>query len=384
MRTGSTYEGSLNRTGMVCLGRVVSIDAGARTVRAKTMGMPGSDDLDLGSVRVLHGVWHSDGDEDVMLPRINTYGIILFLGPEAIWLGSVQFDATSGESQRQNMEKLNPGDRVIKTVYGNKLIIRTGGTIEIQSTDLCRTFWIPNQNLISSTCQNFELETSGGNLKWKIDAKDATTNLHLSAWNSLTPDTICTLDIGTIPDDNNESDSGSSSIAAYDAADLFFDFKIGSIDEDLNIDQRGLRFSVKNDGSVFFDIGPGNFSMTVDASTGDVQFQTAGEVKGEVKKDVTLDVTGDVNLTSKGEVSVEASKAIKLKNESGGEMHIDSSGKIAFGNQTAELLDLINQLLTALMSHNHGTGVGPSSPPILGAPEMTQIQTLLGQIKGSL
>jgi len=344
MKEKSAYEGYLDRTGMICMGIVVSVDAEARKVRAKTIGTPGGDDLDLHNVRILHANWHVEGDEDVVLPRINTYGIIAFLGTECFWLGSFPLDMSSGEGKRNNQEKLNPGDRIFKTVRGNKIILRTGGTIELVSTDICRTYWIPHRNLISSTCQNFEVETSGGNLKWHISPTDNTTNLHLSAWNSINPNTICTIDIGTIPATNNEESalaaalgtSSNVSIKGYEAADLFFDFKIGSIDTDLEIDKRGLRFSVKNDGSIYFDIGPGKFSMTVDAATGDVQWQTQGGVKALVNKDLDLQVNGavkasvtkDVALTLKGKATIDAIGDIAVTSKAGFKANVIGKAEI--------------------------------------------------------
>ena len=72
---------------------------------------------------------------------------------------------------------------------------------------------------------------------------------------------------------------------------------------------------------------------------------------------------------------------IKLSNSVGGALHINPAGMVARGNNIAELLDLFNQFLTEYTSHVHGTGVGPSSPPVV--PPIA-IQTLLNLIKGTL
>ena len=396
----SAYEGHLDRTGTMCVGVVQSVstsDAAGRRLRVKTIGGPGGDDLDLHHVRIM-GNWHPDGDESTHIPRAGTYGLVTFIKTEAFWLGAFPLDANSGENQRTNMEKLNPGDIVWKTVRGNKIILRTGGTVEISSSDLCSLLMTPNNNLIGFACQNFELETSAGVMKWRLDPETEDTRTHISCWNNLNPDTLCTIDVGLIPDTNNEDSAlsaalggtGSVSIEAPQAADLMFDFKIGAIDEDLNITDRVFRTAIKNDGSLYLDIGPGKFTLSVDPATGDAQFQSQGDVTGYAKGalDVTVDgdtsvtSTGDVTVNTKGGLAVEAFSDIDIKNKVGG-MKIGADGKVAFGSSAAELLDLIDQLIKAIQQINVGTGVGPSSTP-LNAAAFMQIGVKLALIKGSL
>ena len=315
MREKSAYEGYLDRTGMACLGWVKDVDAKARVIRVKTIGMPGTDDLDLYNVRVLHGMWHPDGDEEVTLPRLKTYGVILFIGTEAFWIGAIPLLMANGEKQRKNQVTLNAGDKVIKTVAGNRIIVRTGGTIEIQSTQLCRTFWIPSQNLINSVCQNFELETSGGHMKWRLDQKEETTNLQLKVWNGLAPDNAVIVDVGTIPDINNEDSK--ENIKPYTASDLVFDFRQGGLDDNHNLKPRSMRVSVKKDGSMYFDIGPEKFTLTVDAATGDVNFETKGTITGLIKKDLNTTIEGQVTALVKKDVTatIEGSVSATIKKD---------------------------------------------------------------------
>ena len=326
MQEKSAYEGHLDRTGIMCVGQVVSVtqaEAAGRRLRVKTFGGTGADDLDLPNVRIL-GNWHVDGDEDMCIPRIGTFGLLTFVKTEVFWLGAFPLDAASGENQRKNMEVLNPGDRVIKTKYGNKFILRTGGTVEMSSADLCSLLMTPNHNLIAMKCQNWELETSGGVIKWNVDPDTDDALAHFSFWDNIDPSFICTLDVGTVPDTNNEGPSalaslagaspGQVNISAPDAADLMLDFKLGTVASDLSIDKRALRIAAKSDGSFYIDIGPDKFTMLVDAKTGDVQWQTQGKVTASVKSDLalsvtgktTIDGTGDVSLTTKGKLAVDA------------------------------------------------------------------------------
>lgn len=305
----SPFEGKFDRTGKVCLGRVTNVDSQSRILRVKTIGMGSVDDLDLHDVHVLHGLWHAEGDESVTLPRRGAMGVVLFLGSESIWIGSIPSLMAAGAGQRTNLESLNEGDIAYKTKFGNKVILRTGGTIEIQSTRLCKTFWIPSENLISNVCQNFEVETSGGFLKWNLDKENANaTKLSLKAWNSLTPDNAVTLDIGTITENNNEEVDGD--IQPFANGDLILDFKQGSLAESLDIEKRSFRMSLKKDGSMYLDIGPSKFTMKIDAATGDVQFETKGSVKGKVVKDLALTVDGSVTATVKKDITINAEASV--------------------------------------------------------------------------
>lgn len=288
----SAFEGYLDRSGLCCLGQVVSVDSRARRLRVKTLGMPsqGTDDLDLQGVRVLHGMWHPEGDEEVKLPRPQTYGVILFLGPEAVWLGAFPLDMSTGEGQRKNMLQLDPGDYGVKTIFGNKIVVRTGGTIEVQSTQQCRTFWIPSQNLISSVCQNFELETSGGSMKWLLDKKTEDTTLTLQAWNKLAPTHKLKMQVGKI--ENSE--------------DLMVDVSMGKVDEKLDIPRRHFQFQIKQDGSLYMEIGEAEkkTSLTINSQTGDITFDTKGKVTGTIDKDVTLTCKENVSVAVKKDVNL--------------------------------------------------------------------------------
>ena len=63
---------------------------------------------------------------------------------------------------------------------------------------------------------------------------------------------------------------------------------------------------------------------------------------------------------------------------------IDSTGKFALGNASAELLDLLDQLLAALISSVTATAIGPQQLSVSIDGTLSQIQSKLDQIKGSI
>jgi hypothetical protein len=354
----SQYEGGLDRTGLACIGRITHVDSSARTVRAKTFGLQNTDDLDLYGVKILHSQWHLDGDEDVSIPREGSYGVILFVGPDSYWLGASTMQMSDGETQRDNQVELLPGDRVFKTTANNRIILRTGGTVEVQSTLLCRTFWLPSENLISAVCQNSELETAGGYLYWNLDNDDETTNLSFKAWESNNPSNAVSVDVGTVPAVNDEA--GGGSIEGFPASDLILDIRQGAVDENLDFKPRSFRMSIKKDGSTYLDIGPGKFSMKIDAATGDVQFQTQGKLSGQVTGDVQLNAQGDATVQAGGKVSVTA----------GGDASVDATGDVAVKAGGNAKIDASKIMLNGSSGQVLTTVSSPLVDNITGAPSM--------------
>lgn len=137
---------------------------------------------------------------------------------------------------------------------------------------------------------------------------------------------------------------------------------------------------VSNDSSITLEDENSN-GLTIDTLKTNILLTTANgtsiELDGD-KDDIIITTAAGATIT------VSSTNGIMLKDIMGGELNL-KSGKVALGNQIAELLDLFNQTLTALISHVHGTGVGPSSPPT-NAATFTTIQGPLGlaAIKGSL
>ena len=96
----------------------------------------------------------------------------------------------SGDDAPAENLALNPGDKVFKNAQGNRITLRAGGTIEVQSTDLCRTYYIPSRNLINTVCQEMELETDGGSIDWTRDRDTQETVYTATFFDSLEPETV--------------------------------------------------------------------------------------------------------------------------------------------------------------------------------------------------
>jgi hypothetical protein len=98
---------------------------------------------------------------------------------------------------------------------------------------------------------------------------------------------------------------------------------------------------------------------------------------------LALDAVSDYVKVDGDEKSISASGRKQAKLSGGGASINLENGKVALGNKAAELLDLVDQIVTAIQSITVGTGVGTSTPP-LNVATFTQIQAKLALIKGSL
>lgn len=123
--------------------------------------------------------------------------------------------------------------------------------------------------------------------------------------------------------------------------------------------------------------------------------RTEGTATLDCDTDVDVITGGDVNVTADGDVNVDAKGDINAKAE--GDIHMDGSGgQLHLSGETVamgageELLDLFDQTLKlfsqtlqAIQAQTHGTGVGPSSPPI-NISQFIQLQQKVEQVDQKL
>lgn len=85
------------------------------------------------------------------------------------------FDETQ-QSFQAHRQSLNPGDMMWRTRDENFIILRRGGVVQIGATPVCQTILVPIKNLMRHFCENWELNTFGGEMLWSVDRDDQTTD----------------------------------------------------------------------------------------------------------------------------------------------------------------------------------------------------------------
>jgi len=293
MKEKSPYEGTLDKlNGRMCLGRVIFIDSTSRTCRVRTIGaaMFGTDDQDLQNVKCQHLLWDGAGSYAVAMPTVGTYVIIAFVNSEPVIVGVYPLSNTLGGGGRTNQQDLLPGDLAFVTATGSRVVIRSAGTVEIESTKGCRTYWFPTKETINTVCQNYELEPTGGYLHWTVDQDTGATVLDIKAFDNATVTNATRLQFGS-------ADSGA-----------LLDLAIGPVDENLDITSPVMTLQVQPDGGTTINVGGGQVTISV-TPDGKIDVNTSG--------DANITAGGDINVTASGNANVKAAQ-IALNGTSSG------------------------------------------------------------------
>lgn len=358
MREISPYEGQLDKlNGRTCLARVVSVDTDNRLLTVNTLGnkMFGTDDLYLPNVKIGHIAWHPNGTYGVYIPQIGEYVLIMFINSEPISMCSYPLSLTEGGGQLANQtDDLGPGDLGFiglgTAMGGARIIVRAAGTVEIESTKGCRTYWLPINDTINTVCQNYELEPAAGFVHWTIDSVNGDAVMDLKAYDNNQPTAAVHLQVGT-------ADSGA-----------LVDLALGDVDENLDVPTPNLTLQIQSDGTTDLNIAQGKItiSMTPD---GALTLDLAADANITVGGKALVDVTGDLTQKSGGTFSSDASTAQSLK-----------APQTAIGDGSTELLDQLAQLIDALGTCQVLTALGPSGP-LSGGPTWSQVTAIQSKVK---
>jgi len=182
MAGASLYEkGNASRdcisNGATCFGRITQVYPEERMCEIKTFGAPGPlNDLSL-KVQWLTSDANPDGDESSTIPRTDSICAVTFIGGEGFIIGFLKPIGPTGSAANPNedsdQEELNEGDKVIKTVGKNKIIMRASGEIQIECTRANKRTYFPQRNLTADLCQNYEYRCDAGTTDWgNVDEND--------------------------------------------------------------------------------------------------------------------------------------------------------------------------------------------------------------------
>lgn len=89
--------------------------------------------------------------------------------------------SNEGSSHRANRPGMVPGDMMMVSRDRNGVKIRRGGVVEIISTPLARTFYLPINNEVLTYAENWNVETLGGSIRWNTARKEEDPDLQKGA-----------------------------------------------------------------------------------------------------------------------------------------------------------------------------------------------------------
>lgn len=422
MWENSPWEGSRDSKlgSLACIGKIVAVNTVTRTCRCKTLGSFGkTDDLDLHDVRILHNMWHPQGDEETYIPRVGSYAVILFVNSEPFIVGYIALpnQDNTAEPGSNYQENLVAGDKTIATIAGNRISLRSGGAVTIESTKFCRTLFLPTRNLISTVCENHETYTSGGRMLWTNLARTANekedhTRFDLVAWDNLDPergvrlqlgsaeDTMVPfrMEIGGVDDDRDIVDPG---VVMQGTDDGQFEFlvdkrtysQVGTEDggfyaQSVDADQKQMSFSTPSGHLVVFDDSDADGSISVIHRSGAlIQFTKDGKFIIQTSSGNTISYgDDDVTIASKDGSVITASDKITLVDKSGSQiLAISEDGiqitaakditvsapKVAIAGGAIDLGDnpsfhavIYEMMKDVFDNHIHLSAAGSTTPPM--------------------
>lgn len=178
----------------VDIGRVVFVNANKYTIDLISINGNQYQDIPFLS---LYSKPDSSGQGMYMMPERDSYALILkiknkFIGAERFCIG---FFNPMGDDGRYDgdREEINQGDFVAKTVFGNKIIGRTDGSITVKASEQSQFTMFPSSgnkedswgydNLLRAIFENVEINTDAGHIHQKVNKKDETTNINFEIRN---------------------------------------------------------------------------------------------------------------------------------------------------------------------------------------------------------
>lgn len=174
--------------------------------------------------------------------------------------------------------KQNPGDMVFAGENGNFLRLYSGGIIELGATPICSTIYIPIRNLVHTIGENIILDSLAGSLEFSVGRKEDSSDAHSP--------TNMQIKVKEFANDGNEivrlklgggQDSNAFTLTIKDSGNgevIKSTIKLTK-DGDLNV-------SLEKDYTINIK---GKHTTT---STGDMSFETKGNLSEKAAGDVTI------------------------------------------------------------------------------------------------
>jgi hypothetical protein len=314
-----------NLGSLTCLGWIQSVDVTRRICTVQTIGTPGqTDNLLLDDVKILHNAWHPQGDEETYIPRVNSYCVILFVNAQPFIVGYVPFefdDGNAAPNASKNQEELQPGDKTIATIAGNRVTLRSGGAITVESTSRCNTYWIPTKNLITSVCDNLKVETSGGRLLWTNP--DEETDL---------PEGASRLDVFAIDNYKTPQKAVRVQMGTAESTQVPLKLDLGLIDSSLAMESvPGVAFQATEDGAIDTRVKKQSYRQIGTEETGFYAEQISAE---NLQYALTTPSGSSLKFVDEKEKS-----SITLQHSSGALIQISKEGKIVLQSASGNIFN---------------------------------------------
>lgn len=419
----------------LCFVRVLSVDSLTRLYEVVYWGADGKQGRRNG-VQALNSVASLEGDENSCLAEAGSTGVLGFIGDTPYILGFFNprqvNSAAAGAvknietgrgnegavpgSAAGNRGSADVGDQIFGTRGKNRLILRRSGIIEIEASKTCRRVMIPSSSTFQDICRNYQLGTDGMVVASKnIPSTLGDDKTYYGAFykDMLAAENLVTIERGTVSPVDSEiiekyaiGPANTQSLSIGEPVYVRFRKNTGEIQEAINPgllgdpkpDMAAWYRGIDAEGNLEETINSKAYSLKID-SDGTITRETSGDLNDTIAGKVTLDFGGDYSLTVGGDQKNDVSGGVtntiggdlktevtgdvtesygsKRKSEGQtGEFIEQGSGKIAIGNATVELIDLVYRMCQTLSKTLTPGYNGPISTAVDFAKMVVEIQTL--------
>ena len=155
----------------IAICRITSVNADDRLCTIKTFfGTGATDDNHVPNCQWLAQDSNAEGDESTSIPRVGSIALAFFIDGEVFVMGFLKALNDEGKALTGNeVTKVTAGDKLIATIGGNRLAVKSNGSIELRSKETLRTIYFPTDSLMNHLCGAYLLQADGGYQDWRKD-----------------------------------------------------------------------------------------------------------------------------------------------------------------------------------------------------------------------
>ena len=290
---------------------------------------------------------------------------------EAFILGFKAPHDEDSDGFRDGRSALNPGDIMMATRDENFIILRRGGVVQIGSTPICQTMYVPINNIIRHFCEKFEVNAFGGELLWETwrreesSDEDIFTTFYLNVKEKASdPAHVARLSIGS----HGDGDPLRLQLTMYpdgtDGAEFVADLQID------------------NEGNVTWDsrfnytiVAAKNFTVTTEEES--ITLDSAKDFYAKSAEAMNLESSGDMMAASGGKAELSAAKGLTIDGQTIKVGANASVEKMVLGTQLQNCLKLMCTGIKALVAAAPGSPL-PNAAAVI-APAEALIQMIVSQ-----
>lgn len=298
-------------------------------------------------------VHHANGEGNYFLPEVGSWCWVCIPSDhnKAFVMGFMP-PYSMVDDHRANRLDLQPGDQAMVSRELNGIIIRRGGITQVGSTPVCQRIYTPIANTIRDLCENYELHSASGRLRWFARRNTPDENsrspseLVLEAKEFAQDDPKVILRLGSVETPASEPSKGPRIPAGVKVVlDIevvgSFKYRVNLNGDTLMVQEGDRSIHVKGEEIHFVD--------------DDRELKILGNERRTLMGDSTQLFGGDVDVTVRGESTEKARKKVIV------------APQVFLGNEAGAVATVLGpQLLNWLRTHTHISAAPGSqvTPPV--------------------